>query len=404
MGGGIAALTGLARWHRQEKQRQESAEDTSADDDILYVRLPKLTKEGAPHQKIASVVDDATGAALAFAGLPLSAILTYTAVDRLMRSAERKRVQKELDESQQIFLGRLKAEAEANKLASDKKSPVSTGQTILGAVGAAPILAAIASGVLTNKLLSHYMPEVPNKKKRKDITPRRVVVLDDDTEKQSSFQDGVDADEMELVLKVAASLEQVAPVGISDVIKVAANGMIGDLYAAACVSDIFDVAEKLAADLPDVDKTRKYAAVTLLARDTVLRPQLALTSVGVILDRSPEFCLLAKSASANDLEDGFVSFAKLASMASRAEVDITKLVKVDAYKSASAAGIDMSNMLQQALETAMSGDNDADEGEHVDNNAGEESDPEDFTSEGIPEKYLPALDDIMASWQRPASL
>lgn len=138
-GAGTALLTQLASYLRS--LRAESANDTSKDDDTLTVTLPSPVKAAG------------VGAGVGVAAGGLASVAAYVLARKAMLAAQKRDLQKQVDEAQQVYLGQLAAPA---KMASTGK-PLGAGEMLLSSPVALSLLLAAASGTLAyNSLDSKF--------------------------------------------------------------------------------------------------------------------------------------------------------------------------------------------------------------------------------------------------------
>lgn len=130
-GAGAALITSLIGQLRSLKQ--ETGNDTSADDDTMTVTLP------APQAKAAGI-----GAGTAIAAGGLASAGAYVVTRKIIQAIRQKELQKQLDEAQQVYAGDL---AMAPKAASAGK-PLGMSETLLSSPVALSLLLAAASGTL----------------------------------------------------------------------------------------------------------------------------------------------------------------------------------------------------------------------------------------------------------------
>lgn len=164
-GAGLGAGTSFMRYLQSLKD--QAAVDTSADDDVLYLTLPP--KPAKPLRgKRASTLTYATGG---LAGV-LGTILAYNAVRGAYQKQRKKQLQKELDEAQNIYLGGLTGQMNPPE-AFKQASQFGTLTKGVGSLYLALFLAALGSGVVTNRMLQKQFPAVKNPNRNR---PRKVVV------------------------------------------------------------------------------------------------------------------------------------------------------------------------------------------------------------------------------------
>lgn len=325
LGGGAGLATTLIR--RRSKALEDEARAAQANkDDVLYVHVPT-------GEKAASLLQDP---AAGMAGV-LGATGAYALVDAYLRKKERARLQKELEEAQRIHASDLVAEGTAAKQAG----------LAWGAGGTALGLMALASAIVANRALDKTFPVAKSRGPDK-LRPKRIVVVPDPAE--DGAEKTASIDETELLLHVALELEKGAAVGLGDVVKAAAHGKLEILEKAAADNTLFETAELHARELGEPSAVRKFAAVTWIASHPAVGAQMEALAASTVYGRTPTHCALAKSASADGLEDELRMLAVLNMQAHRRGMS-EKLAKFYARVPTEkfASGISMSDMLGLAL-------------------------------------------------------
>jgi len=125
IGGSAALATSLMNYLNTLKQQGDAANDTSEDDDTLFLTLrnknqnaPNVIK-GTGTRKMASI-----GGGLALTGGALATLGTYSLVRQLYQKYKKKQLQSELDDSQQQFFDTVSQEGAAMKRGSEKSAIV----------------------------------------------------------------------------------------------------------------------------------------------------------------------------------------------------------------------------------------------------------------------------------------
>ena len=230
MGGlavGGAAGTGVSLVHYLKNLQQASGEDTSEDDDILYLNLPQAQKQAAS-LGIPSA---------ALAGSVLTGLGGYALVRGIYKKFRKQQLQKELDDAQQAYIGMLETEAGAMKSARDR-APTLT-ETALSVPGAAMLLMALASGVVTHKTLEKNFPraEAPtrvnprrviirrNKSKVEDSPEEEVIDLPEEDVKMANYKDALEC----LTLTVLGDSQRVKKSALADIVGAVSQGRLGEV-------------------------------------------------------------------------------------------------------------------------------------------------------------------------------
>lgn len=212
-GAGLGAGTSFMR-HLQNL-RDQTRQDTSLDDDVLYLNLPERPpKPTTGRRKVAST---STFAAGGMAGI-LGTLLAYNAVRGAYQKARKKRLQQELDQAQNIYLTSL-SPGDMGKQAS-QFGMLSTG---VGSVYLALLLSALGSGVVANKILQKNFPAHKNPNR---MRPRKIVVCsphaEGEDERTLVSKNEITPDALEGLVRTDLDMPKVAN----------ADGSLADLVAA----------------------------------------------------------------------------------------------------------------------------------------------------------------------------
>lgn len=219
-GAGVGAGTSFLRY--LQSLRDQTQVDSSADDDVLYLDIPeKPVKPGKPHRKVASTMTYATGG---LAGI-LGTLLAYNAVRGMYQKARKKQLQRELDQSQQVYLGDLGTQRDFSKGAS-QFGALTKG---VGSAYLALFLAALGSGVVANRMLQKQFPAIksPNRQRPRKIVVRTRKSPTAETTDEQTVAAGqeVTPDALESLVRTDLSMPKVAN----------ADGSLADLVAAIAV-------------------------------------------------------------------------------------------------------------------------------------------------------------------------
>lgn len=277
IGGGVGLSVALLNYLKD--LYGDTGEDTSTDDDTLYVNMPakKATVSGG----------------VALTGGTLAAIGTAALVRKIYKELKKKELQDRLDQAQQGFEGALQSEVEAAKSAAEVPPqagvPMHTGDMASSIPIALLLLTTLASGALTYRGLNKYFPGT---KKPMDIRAKRVVVRrtpEEEEEKVASEDDG-----LELAIKLAA---YACPGGdIDDLVHAVAQGRYEEVvsnlhgYGVSHALDMVKGASSKGADPADLS-----LAFSLCARSPSLRPTAEAMSFAELNDVAPAFTKLAVS-------------------------------------------------------------------------------------------------------------
>lgn len=324
-GGSGAALAALLQSIKEEERKSKLYNNTSFDDSIIYVKdKQKNTKKASGYITEGSNIATLLG----------SSGVGYYLVRKALHNRRLKRLQEELDKSQEVYYEEILLDKSASdrrllRLAelddssrekaidpktrnirlgvpSPKESPVGWA---LGALG----LLSMATMYATPKLLGRYRPkpELPEFKPTK-----RIVKIkddegedDDELEKNSSF---VTPDEYELCLRtLCGDVKRANASGFAGLVNHVANGNIQDIRDAiehGGISSMFSVIEK-AEQNNSIEK--KAYAYKLISEDPLVSEALRPLIGAELYDMSPALVKVA-SENIHDYEEGLLPFVKFA--------------------------------------------------------------------------------------------
>ena len=284
-GAGLGAGTSYLRYLKA--LNEQASADTSADDDVLYLDLPSRPQVAAGRRKRASTGTFAMGG---LAGI-LGTIVAYNAVRDLYQRSQKKRLQKELDQAQNIYVGDLSTQSGLAKGAS-QFSPLTKG---VGTLYLAGILAALGSGVVANRLLQKTFPPIKSPNRGK---PRKIVVRSKSPEDEEVItpKEGVNPDSVEGLVRSNLVMPKEAH----------ADGMTADLVVAAAMGRCEEIRDNISsygldaaldmvkgARFEDPGLLRKHLAVTWLCNDPFVSTAMEPLIAAEFYDRTPWACKLA---------------------------------------------------------------------------------------------------------------
>jgi hypothetical protein len=329
------------------------ATDTSGDDDVIYVNIPrKKPQVKAAGDAVTTAVlaenskkedkepDRATGLGytLALAGLPLAALGSHAAVSSIYKKYKKKRLQAQLDDAQQVHLDLMSKRADTKV----RDTGASLGNMIY-TVPAAALLTALASGVLTNKVLDKQFP-LPQR--AQSTRPKRLVVREEPEEdmiKSQSLNDEAYEGLLRTVLEFPGTVELS---GLADLVKAAAAGRCEEILRASDESPdtAFEMVKGASSDVPGI---KSDLAIAWLVREPETAPWVKLAAALEFFDNAPIFCALARELD-EDAQEQAVKLAAEFCQHSRAE-RYRKHVQED-FTAAVKSANQLVDILQNALE------------------------------------------------------
>ena len=303
--GGAALYSFMKRFKRLES---ETEEDTSQDDDTLYVQLDK--KASSQHE---THLDDGLNKFLRWTAAAGGVVGAYGGTKWLFDRVRKRKLQQELDEAQQAYVDGLheKRDKERNKYASFDKEAEGPASSVVGMSYGALLLLALASGVITKKTLDEAFPPVKkdrNSLKRRlvrgkpqplsDEAPSSITFLDDsgeevDTISTDKEDDAVnDAEEIESLIRTTTADKELAKkAGFDDILGAVATGRSEELRDAVRsfgVNHAFIVSK--GAGLEKISSVRKELAIGVIANDPLLKSAFAPLFAAEFYKMSPHLC------------------------------------------------------------------------------------------------------------------
>ena len=288
LGGSTALMTSLINYINSLKSQVKKKEDTSADDETLYVNIDKA----------AGVTEDALAGGAAMTGGALTALGSYALVRKLYQKIKRQQLQEELDKAQQSFLESAKEEAKV-KNAADEGRPLSVGETVLSLPVAISLLSALAAGAITNKGLEKTFPAA---KKPKSLAPKKVVIrrtpkeLENEEEKAAYDKSAAthEDDALEFLMHLCMGSKSAAQSELVDIVHAVAQGR-GEEFKTSMLEYGFDHAMdtiKGASETP-ITAEQKQFAIGYCVKNAALNPVVSMLAAVEYNDMAPRFTKLA---------------------------------------------------------------------------------------------------------------
>ena len=306
LGGGAASTVALYRLLSRLGDKRDSDSSTAYDDDTLTINLPQ--KQASDKE-----ASNSETALMSYVGAMLAGYLGYKGVDSIFNKIRQNQLQTELDQAQNIYMDRLGG---TDKEASEKKAFSDFDN--LGAMGyAAPLLIAIASGIITNKLLSKGRPALDRQGKRNKIRklvikkPEQGEIEEDDEALVGEENMEPSPEDLEQLMRVNMAKESRAKEsGLADLVAKAASGEIDEFKALLkqySFNDSLDLIK--GAHLKESSDLEKNLAVSLLCHDPMIKEPLGLTLASEYYDMGAGICKAA-SAIEPELACGLIYFSR----------------------------------------------------------------------------------------------
>ncbi len=326
VGAGVGGVTSLVNHYKTMNDKARAAEDTSGDDDVLYVNLKRPVKTASSEM----------AKALGMAGAPVTGLLGYKMVRDLYQKFKREQLQKELDEAQNTYL---------DTMAPAEKQATTAGDTNWDLLLRSPIVVALLTAAGTGVLADRVMDKnFPAPKSPAGMRPKRLVFRDhpETPEEVAEKQASEDLDDgYEGLLRTVLEFPEVAAHSeLPDLVKCAAAGLVGELLEASDkgIEHLWGFAKQAAATCQKEDRN---LAIGWLVRDPELSEAVKLAAAIEFANACPTIMALARGADVETQEE----LVKLASEYCRA-VRYSSKVKTPNVKSA----YDLTDALKLGLE------------------------------------------------------
>ena len=217
LGGSAAAGMALIKLLNRLYDKRDADSSTSYDDDVLYLNLDKQASEKEANS---------TEALTSYLGALLAGYVGYKGVSSIFNKVRENQLQKELDQAQNLYMSRLRGEG-FGKEAQDKKAYSNMDNLGAAAIGV-PLLIALLSGVMTNKILSKAKPGLSKGQRPQKV--RKLVVKSRNPDRpETSVDDVADMDpngeDIENLMRTVMSKESSSiESGFADLVTKVANG------------------------------------------------------------------------------------------------------------------------------------------------------------------------------------
>lgn len=292
VGAGVGVGTSVANYlsYLKNKSDAQKADNTSGDDDILYVDVPTTKRANVSAWP-------GVGGGLALAAGTLSMVAANALVKQLYNKVKKKNLQKDLDESQQMYWD----SAIKSAAALPDGKPMSSTELVASSPVALTLLAAVASGMITNKALSHYFPARDSGiDPMKESKPKQVKIRYKDMQKVAAEE--IPASMDFALASLVDGLDKQASY-LPDLVHTAASGGL-DTF----ISNFRDLGLVSALELTkgasslEVDSDAKYLGICALNRNPETAPVIATLLEAELLDRLPYFHKIAYETEQEDQE------------------------------------------------------------------------------------------------------
>lgn len=305
LGGGVGAAVALYKLMNRLDENRKKEKDTSYDDDTLYLTTTAPDPEDAKVAGYKKATTPTTVLAGGIGGL-LAAYVGYKGVDAIYNKVRQGRLQSELDEAQNIYLDRL----QTSKNASMEKEAIGSNLDRMGAGAmAVPLLVALGSALITNRVMSRANPKIkkPGKNSLRKIvlkSPKKIKSKNEDPQKapqeesQGDRPEGVTEEDLQNLMQLSMAKSS----GLRDIVHDNA------LYGGKALNSNFKeyglfTAMDMAKGAQDnlISESEKNASIKSLSEDGAIQDSLALHCASEFFDMTPTLC---KNASLLDEEDG----------------------------------------------------------------------------------------------------
>ena len=312
--GGVNMADGTASIEQLQNELGEGYSVGPSDQMEGYILIKALLDQQAEGQKAASfpmlekkAVNSDT-AALSYLGMALAAYLGYTGVNKVFNRVRERRLQKELDLAQQVYIDRMAPPPDPmlGKEAS-VKSAISRPTFAMTVAKALPLLIALGTAVAAYRVLDKHSP-LPKKTGTK---PKRIVLRSQGSRKESPVPDDIAADDVEHLLRTTMAKESRAnDNGLHDLVSYVGNGGF-DSFKSNFKKFGFDTALNMikGARFDNKSALDKNIAISLVSRDEVLKPSVAVLAASEFYDMSPGIMKSAQALS-GEMQEALLKAAR----------------------------------------------------------------------------------------------
>ena len=296
VGGGTAATAALVRLLLNLNEEKNRESDTSLDDSTIYINLKGTGKKQKKVEKKAHVKEaiNSDTAALSYLGMALAAYLGYTGVNKVFNRVREKRLQKELDLAQQVYIDRMQGPPAGLGLKEASiKSAISRPTFAMTVAKTLPLLIALGTAVAAYRVLDKHSP-LPKKNTTK---PKRIVLRTQGGRKESPIPEDLPDEDVENLLRTTMAKESRANSnGLHDLVSHVANGGL-DSFKDNFKNYGLDTSLNMikGARFENKSAIDKNFAISMISRDELLKPSLSLLAASEFYDMSPGFFKSAQS-------------------------------------------------------------------------------------------------------------
>lgn len=299
---GIGATTTLLSHLNALQEKANQSQDTSNDDNVIYLNLRRPQKPG---MKMASANNAPTFALAGLAGLG-GMYGAYSLVRGMHQKMRKKQLQRELDDSQQIYLDNLTRSNGFGKSASQY------GLLTKGVGGAymAAMLAALGSGVIANRIMQKQFPSIqdPMRDRPKKIVIRSVGPNGQPEEDVEPVPDASPEGVESLLRNQLANKRAAVNSGFAGLVDMAASGRCEQIKEALS-RDRDDKIEILMSradgfQMEKVSGLNRNLAVSWIAHDPLVSHSVQPLLAAEFQDWAPGYCKWAAFVDAEDREVG----------------------------------------------------------------------------------------------------
>lgn len=312
VGAGIGLSTSMANYLKYLSDKADKPE-SAKDDDVLYVNVPedKLEK----HANISKW--PGVGSGLALSSGVVGLLVANALVNKMYGGFKKKRLQKDLDQAQQVYWNDHTVEKEA---AADSRKPMSTLESISGIPVSLTLLAALASGVTSYKALNHYFPS-RDPDEEPDYKPKEVKVrpmpIEPEAEEEGLPKEA-SAEQIETLARDLALMSLLDGMDkrasfLPDLVHAVAKGRLEEIKENFDLTDISSTLglTKGASLHSDITPIEKWAAISLINRTPELSSAVGLLLAAEVEEELPFFSKSAAFLTEED-RDGVLKMAAAA--------------------------------------------------------------------------------------------
>ena len=239
----------------------------------------------APKEAHVKEAIDSDTATLSFLGMALAAYLGYSGVNKVFNRVREKRLQKELDLAQQVYIDKISGPPVDDIKSASVKSAISRPTFAMTVAKALPLLIALGTAVAAYRVLDKHSP-LP---KKTGVKPKRIVLRSNNKRTEDSIPEDTSSDDVEHLIRATMAKESRANAnGMHDLVTYVSNGGL-TAFKSNFKNYGMDTALTMikGARQDGGSALSKNLAIRVVSTDELLKPSVGLLAASEFYDMSP---------------------------------------------------------------------------------------------------------------------